>query len=139
MPSIAERQGSLDLKVIREPVETLADSQVLALPSLTAACFKCIGESGLQDKSICYELDIEQAVLSRARTGLANFPPDKIENLMLLCGNEIPLRWLALRRGKGLVRLKSAVELENEQLKAALAERDSKLETITEFMRQVRS
>lgn len=139
MPAVAEHQGSLNLRVVRPIVEALTDDQVLALPSLTAACFRCIDTSGLQDKVICLQLDIDAPVLSRARSGAANFPPDKIDALMDLCGNEVPLRWQALRRGYGMVRLKSAVEMENERLRAQLAESQKKLETITEFMREVRS
>ena len=133
MRSIAEHQASLALRVIREPVERLSDAQVAELPTLTAACFKCIGESGLQDKSICIELDIDPGVFSRARTGQANFPPDKINELMDLCGNEIPLRWLALRRGYGMVKLKSALEAENEKLRAQVVEQQKELETITKL------
>lgn len=38
-----------------------------------------------------------------------------------------------------LVRLKSAVEMENEKLRAELADQRKKLDTITEFMREVRA
>lgn len=139
MPDVAQRQSSLELRVVRDVVERLSDDQVAALPSLSAACFRCIAESGLQDKSICLELGIDPGVLSRARSGQANFPPDKILELMELCGNEIPLRWLGLRRGYGMVRLKSALEAENEQLRAEYAALQRQLETITDFVRQVRA
>lgn len=139
MQRVAEQQGSLNLRVVRPVVESLTDEQVAALPTLTAACFRCIDTSGLQDKVICLQLDIDAPVLSRARSGAANFPPDKIDDLMNLCGNEIPLRWQNLRRGYGMVRLKSAVEMENEKLRAELADQRKKLDTITEFMREVRA
>jgi len=57
---------------------------------------------------------------------------------MEVCGNEIPLRWLALSRGYGLFRLKSEVELENERLKAELSAQEAKLATIMEFMQKVK-
>lgn len=50
----------------------------------------------------------------------------------------IPLRWLALKRGYGLHRLKSALEVENEKLKAELEEERKKREIILETFREIR-
>jgi len=135
MPSVAAQQEKLALRVVREVRETLADEQLELIPSLSKACFRCIDESGLQDKSICYELEIDPGVLSRARTGQANFPPDKIDALMDLCGNEIPLRWQALKRHYGLVKLKGKLEAELEIERQKNAELELKLRHIEEFMR----
>lgn len=119
-------------------METVSDDIIAALPSMTAAINKCVEVAGFQPKTICIELEIDPGHFTRMQSGQAHFPQDKIAPLMDLCGNEIPLRWLALSRGKGLVILKSALELENEQLRAALESQQQKLETITEFMRQVK-
>lgn len=128
-------QGSLSLRVVREVRETLSDDQISAIPSLSRACFRCIDESGLQDKTIGLELEIEQGVLSRARTDQANFPPNKIDALMDLCGNEIPLRWQALKRGYGLVRLKGHLEAELEAANQRNAELELKVRHYEEFLR----
>jgi hypothetical protein len=111
------------------------DEQIAQIPSLSAACFKCIDESGLQDKSICIELGIDPGVLSRAKTGQANFPPDKIDALMDITGNEIPLRWQAFKRGYGLVKLKSRLEAELDYERQRSAELEMKLQHFEEFMR----
>ncbi len=66
------------------------------------------------------------------------FPPEKINQLMDVCQNEIPLHWLAFSRGYGLFRLKSEVEAENERLKEELRKVDKKLETIQEFLKSVK-
>lgn len=135
MPSIAAPQQPLQLRVVREVKETLSDEQVVQISSLTRACFKCIEESGLQDKSICLELDIDAGVLSRARSGQAHFPPDKIDVLMDLCGNEIPLRWQSLKRGYGLVKLKSRLEAELEAERQRGDELEKKLQHFHEFLK----
>lgn len=135
MPSIAAPQQPLQLRVVREVKETLSDEQVIQIPSLTRACFKCIEESGLQDKSICIELDIDPGVLSRARTGQAHFPPDKIDVLMDLCGNEIPLRWQLLKRGYGMVKLKSRLEAELDAERQRTANLEMKIRHFEEFLK----
>lgn len=61
----------------------------------------------------------------------AHFPTDKLEQFMDLVGNEIPLQWLAHRRGKGLVLLLS----EAERLLQAEKERASKLEDENRLLR----
>ena len=138
MPSVAEPQQALHLRVVREVRESLSDEQVLQIPTLTRACFKCIEEGGLQDKSVCIELNIDSGVLSRARSSQAHFPPDKIPALMDLCGNEIPLRWLNLTRGYGMVKLKSRLEAELEEKDRKLAEAELKIRHFEEFMRAAR-
>jgi len=135
MPSIAAPQQPLQLRVVREVKETLSDEQVGQIPSLTRACFKCVEEGGLQDKSICIELGIDPGVLSRARSGQAHFPPDKIDALMDLCGNEIPLRWQTLKRGYGLVKLKSRLEEELDAERQHTASLEMKIRHFEEFLK----
>lgn len=69
----------------------------------------CMNTSGLEDKEIYMALDIDPGHFSNIRKGKpgANFPPNKLNDLMNLCGNEIPLTWMAHSRGKGLVVLES--------------------------------
>ncbi len=108
-----------------------------------AAIRLCIEVSGLERKELAYHLGIQDAHLSRMLADSKDedqrhFPISKITKLMEVCGNEIPLRWLALSRGYGLFRLKSEVELENERLKAELSAQEAKLATIMEFMQKVK-
>lgn len=80
----------------------------------------CIEVSGQDDKAIGISLGIDSGHFSNIRKGKAgcNFPLTKLDDLMTLCGNEIPLIWQALQRGKGLVMLESEAE---KQLRAAEA------------------
>lgn len=86
----------------------------------------CIEVSGLDDKAIAISLGIDAGHFSNIRKGKSgcNFPITKLDELMDLCANEIPLIWQAIRRGKGLVMLEGEAERqlrlereENERLR----------------------
>jgi predicted XRE-type DNA-binding protein len=80
--------------------------------SLLDAINLCIDVSGLDDKEIGFALGIDAGHLSNIRKGKTgcNFPTNKLDDLMTLCGNEIPLVWQAMKRGKGLVMLEGEAE-----------------------------
>lgn len=95
--------------------------------NLLSAINLCIEVSGLDDKEIGLALGIDAGHLSNIRKGKGgcNFPTNKLDDLMTLCGNEIPLQWQALKRGKGLVMLEGEAERrlriereENERLRS---------------------
>ncbi len=77
----------------------IPDAIVAAQPNLTAAINLCISASGLEDKEIYIPLKIDKGHWTRIRQGNAHFPVDQLESLMLLCSNDVPLRWVARRRG----------------------------------------
>lgn len=116
----------------------VSDTKILALKDKHAALVLCINYSCLEDKQIYGLLGLDQAQFSRIKNGSMNFPPNKEDELMTICGNEIPLRYSALKRGKELVPLKSTLEDENEVLKAELADAHRDLETIKRFVKETR-
>jgi hypothetical protein len=65
-----------------------------------AAINLCINLSGLTDETISDKLRIHPTHLSRMRKGRAHFPPNKLNDLMDLCGNEVVLQYMAWRRRK---------------------------------------
>jgi hypothetical protein len=93
----------------------------------------CAELAPVDDKVICLELKIDAGQWSRIKSGQAHFPDEKLTMLMDVCGNEVPLRWLALNRGYGLVRLKSALEAELESARQEIANLNVKLEHFEEF------
>lgn len=105
--------------------------------NLLSAIKLCMTVSGLNDQQIGDALELDAGQMSRIKRGDMHFPPNKLMQLMATCGNEIPLRWLAMKRGYELKRRLSAVEEENERLRARLAERDREIEIVTRFMREV--
>ena len=55
--------------------------------------------SGMQDKSVAIETNIDNALLSRAKSGDARLPFDALQALMDCTGCEAPLYAMLLRRG----------------------------------------
>jgi hypothetical protein len=72
---------------------------VIRQPTLNAAIVLCVQSSGLDRKQIYNALNIDAATWSRIESAQANFPVNKLEQLMDLCGNEAPLMWLINARG----------------------------------------
>ncbi len=66
--------------------------------------------SGLDDKEIYLELGIDASQWSRIRKGDAHFPPNKLQSLMTVCGNQVPLIWLARQYGYELVQIESETQ-----------------------------
>lgn len=99
-------QGELPLRraTVTSPV---SPEVVQAQPSFRAALRLAANASGLEEKEIYVPLKIDPGHWTRIMNGDANFPDDKLEQFMDLVENEIPLEWLAFRRGKGLVMLES--------------------------------
>lgn len=93
----------------------------------------CVEMSGIPHKEICYRLDIENGHLSRMLSQsddpqqTRHFPTEKINELMNVCGNEIPLQYLALSRGYGLLQTNWKLEREVVNLKKELADKDTAL------------
>lgn len=90
--------------------------------NLLAAINLCIDESGLADDEIRIVLDIDPGHWSNIRKGKpgCHFPTNKLDDLMSLCNNEIPLAWQALKRGKGLHLLETEAERRIRELEAKL-------------------
>ena len=138
LTALDEQQQSLSLRVVRDMGNTVEDSVISKQPDLLSAIKLCISSSGLNDNQVAMELEIQEAQFSRILKGQAHFPPNKLEALMDFCGNEIPLRWLAMHRGYGLVKLKSRLEGELEDEKQKNAELEMKLQHFEEFQKIVK-
>lgn len=108
--------------VNRAHLKPVSQEIVEAQPNLLAAIRLCVQSSGLEDKAVYMGLGLDQAQWSRILKGDMHFPPNKLCDLMDICGNESPLEWLAYSRGKGLVMLKSEAEKRADDLQKKLDE-----------------
>lgn len=131
--------GQMELPLAQRPLQPTIDPAIVkAQPSMTAAINLCVNVSGLQDKVIYIDLDIDAGHWSRIRKGDAHFPVDRLNALMDLCGNEIPLQWQAMKRGYELKRprseLETIIELEREKNR----ELEKKMETMIEVMKAMK-
>jgi hypothetical protein len=115
----------------------VSDELIARLADEHAAILLSMQVSGLADQQLADQLEIEYAQFSRIKSGHAHFPQRKLLTFMDVCGNEILMRFLVMRRGYGLHRLLSDVETENEQLRRKLADKDRELEIIQKFMRGI--
>lgn len=118
--------GQLDLLPSQRPAsaEDVSISTIRRRPTLLRAIHLAQEVSGLEDKQIYEALGIDKGHWSRMKAGEAHFPLDeRFIGFMDLVGNEIPLIWIAEKRGYdwGTVRKHcSALERENEALKKEL-------------------
>jgi hypothetical protein len=127
-------QGRLLLTSTRARASDVSIEQVARLPTLLAAINKCVDESGLDDNEIRIVLNIDAGHWSNIRKGKAgcHFPTNKLDDLMTLCNNEIPLAWQAIRRGKGLHVLETEIERQLREERAKRLEAESKVRTLQE-------
>ncbi len=122
-----DAQGELPLpRAVTSPV---SPDVVRAQPSFRAAIRLAANASGLEEKEIYLQLRIDAGHWTRMMNGEANFPDEKLEQFMDVVGNEIPLEWLAFRRGKGLHMLETeaARQLRLEQEKNERLTSENKL------------
>lgn len=126
-------QAELPLSRRAMPVDVPL-SMVMARKTLLGAINLCMDASGLDDKEIALALDIDAGHFANIRKGKGHFPPDKINALMNLCGNEAPVIWLANSRGYGLVMLKTEAERWAEEAERRAKDAEDKLLFLTKVM-----
>lgn len=93
-----------------KPQEHVPDEIVRRLPSMSAAINLSITAAGMEPKEAYMSLDIDKGVWSRIMMGQANFPHEKYTTLEDVTGNNIPVRWLALRRNCEVKPMQSELE-----------------------------
>jgi len=112
----------------------VAPDVIVRLPNLLSAINLCIDVSALEDKEIYVALGIDSGHFSNIRKGKpgVHFPTNKLDDLMTLCGNEIPLHWQALKRGKGLVLLETEAERQLRDERQRRIHAEEKVRTLQE-------
>jgi hypothetical protein len=124
------------LALARKPADVdVSIDAIMRRKDFLGAINYMIDTSGLDDKEIYLSLQIDSGHWSNIRKGKQNchFPTNKLETAMDLCANEIPLRWLARRRGYALVQIESETQRllrESQEREAKLTEKLAYLETI---------
>lgn len=126
--SLDDRQLDLPLPSRVNPVDVPLET-IMRRRDFLGAINLCIELSGLADKEICLDLGIDPAQWSKIRKGEAHFPPNKLQRLMLICGNQVPLVWLARTHGYELVQIETETQrlLKEERAKREEVERENRL------------
>lgn len=133
--------SSLDLRVKR-PLRLIPDADFAKLNSEASAVRYAVENSGLQDKSLAYEIGTDPAVLSKAKAGQARLNDDALDALMDATGIEAPLFAMLLRRGydpRSLRRFESDLERQNRELTERLAQIEAEREVELRLFRQLRA
>lgn len=102
---------------------------LLGLGSLRRVIRYSLSLRDLEPKQVYQKLGKDAAAWSRIENGGISFPADDIPKLLKITGNDAALRWLAHECGYDIVPLKSELEQQLEQERAARleAERENAL------------
>jgi len=96
---MSNQSDQLHLVLPHKP-QTVDIEAIRRQPSMTKAIVLCADLGGfVNDKDLCRAMDVDPAVWARIKSSQANFPHDKLNDFMDQAGNEVPLIWLADRRG----------------------------------------
>src|SRR4051812_25149054 len=107
---MTDQSEQLKLILPRKP-QTVDIAAIRRQPSMTKAIVLCADLAGfVNDKDLCRALDIDTAVWARIKTSGAHFPHEKLNDLMDQAGNEVPLIWLADKRGYSLTPLETELQ-----------------------------
>lgn len=122
---MADESTQLSLTLPRKPLG-VDIAVVRRLPTLSKAISLSAELAGLvNDKDQARVLDLDATTWSLIKDGKRAFPQDRYETMFDQFGNEVPLIWLADRRGYSLTPLESELErrlrLERERAEKAEA------------------
>lgn len=109
--------------------------------SEAAAIGYSINMSGLQDKAIAIECEIDPSTLAKAKQGTARLAEENLERLLDATGSEAWLFYWLIKRGydpRSLRRFESDVERENRELKDLLASKEREREIELRLIREMR-
>lgn len=101
------------------PVD-VSPTEVLRKQTFGAAIDLCLEVAGLEPKQVQHALHLDKAQYSRWVSGNEGIIWPKLQSVMDLCGNDVPVLWQMARRGYDLHsvrRVESEVERQNRQLR----------------------
>lgn len=138
---VAPLKHSLPLRVSR-PTLPCTEAEWPTWTSEAKVIADMLKGSGLQDKAVALEIDIDNATLSKACSGQARLSEAHIDALMDATGSEAWLHFWLLRRGydpRQLHKLESDLERENRALRERLSEVEKEREIELRLFRQIRA
>ena len=131
--------NALALKVNRE-LRPIPEAE-WAWKSEASAIASMISMSGLQEKTVAIEAEIDPSTLAKVKQGTARPSEDCLDRMMDATGSEAWLLFWVLKRGydpRSLRRFESAVETENRELREEVDrmrhEREIEQRTVRELL-----
>ena len=119
MPSDSEQLPLIAPGADRMPVE-LQNEYVSRCKSRRDSIRKCFEASGLEQKQVYGPLGIPQANFTKILNGQSYLDPNKLGELMRICGNEIPVRYDVAQLDCEMKPRRSSLERELEETRTAL-------------------
>lgn len=115
---------TLELRIAR-PLRPVTHGDLESATSEAKVISDMIKNSGLQDKTVALEIEIDTAILSKAKSGQARLSESHMDRLMDTCGSELWLLYWLRKRGYNpfdLRRIETDLERENRELRERLNE-----------------
>ena len=131
----------LDLRVKR-PLRQHSELDWPTWDSEAGVIEKMCSSSSLQDKSIAIEIDVDPAILSKAKSGQARLSERHMDSLMDATGSEAWLHYWLLKRGydpRFLHRIETDVQRENRELREEVAKMRHEREIEMRLVREMRA
>jgi hypothetical protein len=128
-------ENTLELRVKR-PQRTVPESE-WGWPSEAAAIASMIALSGLQEKTVAIEAEIDASTLAKVKQGTARPSEEHLDRMMDATGSEAWLVYWLLRRGydpRSLRKLESETEKRAREAEEALAQERLKVRVLTEAL-----
>ena len=132
--------NKLDLRVKR-PLRQHPEADWSTWKNEASVIEKMCSSSGLQDKSIAIEIDVDPAILSKSKSGTARLSEQHMDALMDATGSEAWLQYWLLKRGydpRFLHRIETDVQRENRELREQVAKMTLEREIELRYARELR-
>jgi hypothetical protein len=133
-------ESTLDLRVKR-PLKSHSPRDWEHWTSEAKVIADTLKNSGLQDKTVAIEIDVDSAILSKAQSGTARLSEKHMDALMDACGSEAWLQYWLLKRGydpRFLHRIETDLQRENRELRERLEEIESEREIELRLISKIR-
>lgn len=130
--------NELNLRVKR-PQRDIPESE-WGWASEAASIASMISMSGLQEKTVAIEAEIDASTLAKVKQGTARPSEDHLDRMMDATGSEAWLHYWLLKRGydpRSLRRIETDVERENRQLRERLAQAEHDKRVLVEAFRGI--
>lgn len=130
----------LELALARQPDKATIPIELIWRQQSVAAAF-CLAcqTSGLEDKEIYLQLDIDAGTFSRIKKGDANLPGDKVALFCRVVGNTIYVEWIANQVGCTLMMLKSEAERRAEEAEQRARQAEAQVDLLTRVLQGPKS
>ncbi len=120
-----------ELALTMAPESAFVPIELVHRQQSSAAAFSLACQaSGLEDKEIYLQIDIDAGTFSRIKKGEANLPADKLAAFCAAVGNTIFAEWLAYQVGCTLVMIKTEAERRAEEAEKRARDAEAQVELL---------